>query len=536
MIRTNQWRAPPTPAHRRDPSPTVTAVYQALLTRKYLTTKIMPLLATVAVSLSVGTVLVTWSVMGGFLQTLVNSGRSLVGDVTINWPNTGFPHYDDLIERLEARPEITAATPVIETFGLVGLPDDRVHGVVIKGVIGESFAEVTGYGDSIWWKPVDEPLRKDVNREDIRLEDRFGNWRWEQRLGEGRLLSERGEAAAVPGIELSGWNFRLPGGIYAPGAPIITLPDGGSETLQLWLPDAELTLHVMPLDDSGRGVEVVTRSVPVANEFQTGVYEADSRTVLVRLDLLQRMLKMDAAERIESEGGGGFTIDPLTGEPVLSTGAVVGVDPARVTTVLVRGDGAMDAEQMKDLCREVYAEFAGAHAGDVPVPQAIRIQSWRDLNATLIAAVEKETGLVLFVFGLVCFTTVFLVLAIFWSMVSEKTRDIGILRALGAGTTGVAWLWLRYGTAVGVTGAVLGLVLGGLVVTNINEIHDWLGATFNLVIWDPSVYYFSEIPSDVDPTKATLVAVAGVLTCLLGAAIPSIRAARMDPVRALRFE
>jgi lipoprotein-releasing system permease protein len=74
------------------------------------------------------------------------------------------------------------------------------------------------------------------------------------------------------------------------------------------------------------------------------------------------------------------------------------------------------------------------------------------------------------------------------------------------------------------------------VVRNINEIHDWLGSAFGLVIWDPSVYYFSEIPSEVDPMKAVFVAVAGVLTCVIGAAIPSIRAAKMDPVRALRFE
>jgi lipoprotein-releasing system permease protein len=121
-------------------------------------------------------------------------------------------------------------------------------------------------------------------------------------------------------------------------------------------------------------------------------------------------------------------------------------------------------------------------------------------------------------------------------MISEKTKDIGVLRALGASTPGVAWLWLRYGAAIGVVGASLGLGAGYLIVTNINAIHDWLGTTFNFVIWDPRVYYFVEIPREVEPSKAAIVFTVGVMTCVLGALIPAVRSARMDPVRSLRFE
>ncbi|MBL8963533.1 MAG: hypothetical protein JNK70_05635, partial [Phycisphaerae bacterium] len=74
-------------------------MYQALLTRRYLTSKIMPLLASLAVVLCTAMVLIVWSVMGGFLVKLMNSGRALVGDVVVAWPNTGFAHYDDLIGR-----------------------------------------------------------------------------------------------------------------------------------------------------------------------------------------------------------------------------------------------------------------------------------------------------------------------------------------------------------------------------------------------------------------------------------------------------
>ncbi len=520
-------------------------MYQLLLTRKYLTSKVMPLLAMAAVTLSVATVLVTWSVMGGFLTTLLSSGRTLIGDVSIHWPNVGFPHYDELIDRLEADPEVGAATPIIETFGVVVLPDDQVHGVVIKGVDGESYSRVSGFDDSLWWRPLDEPMRKDNGRRDPRLGQDSGyhaGTDWDRLYTEGLgLTTSRGEAAAVPGIEMSGWNIRLPSGVYEPGAPRVSGRDGESAYLNLFLPDAEITLHLMPLDSRGRGVETVTRTIPVVNEFHSGIYEADSSQMFVRLDLVQRMMKMDAAEQIEPPASP-FVFDEETGDLIEAMPDVVGIDPARVTTVLVRAaDGVpvqseRDIEAFRKKIVSIYTEFAAEHKGEVPSADGMRIMSWRDLNRSMIAAVEKETGLVLFVFGLVCFTTVFLVLAIFWSMVSEKTKDIGILRSLGGSTAGIAALWLQYGAAVGTVGSGTGLLAAWLVVRNINEIHEWLGQNLGLVIWDPSVYYFFEIPSDMEWGKATIVVVAGVLTCLIGAAIPAIRAGAMDPVKALRFE
>ena len=69
-------------------------MYQSLLTRRYLTSKVMPLLASAAVMLCVAMELITWSVMGGFLNQLIESGRSLIGDVEISRPQTGFAHYD----------------------------------------------------------------------------------------------------------------------------------------------------------------------------------------------------------------------------------------------------------------------------------------------------------------------------------------------------------------------------------------------------------------------------------------------------------
>ncbi|MDX9910228.1 MAG: FtsX-like permease family protein [Phycisphaerales bacterium] len=530
-------------------------MYQALITRRYLTSKVMPLLASLAVVLCTAMVLITWSVMGGFLNSLLSTGRTMIGDVTINWPNRGFAHYDDLVARLEADPMIAAAAPVIETAGTLTLPDDRVELVLVKGVDPESFARVTRYAETIWWKPLAEPMPKDGEREDIRLnpsfqfDDGVGNRRvdWNEVERQGLTLSrvdpETGapEPALVMGLNVSELNRRKIWGGYVPTYPQRQLADGSVEDVPAFLPvNGEVILSVAPFDSKGRVVDMVTRSIPVANEFNTGVWDVDSRTVLVRLDLLQQMLGMDRARRVE-QGDPREAFAPYWDEAaqrwVFTPPDVVVEDPPRVTSVLVRAhDPDLDPEVLKAQCRIIYGGFVAAHAGEVPVASRIRVNSWADLNRVMIAAVKKETSLVLFIFSFISLTAVFLVLAIFWSMVSERTREIGVLRALGASGLGVASLWLSYGLVIGFVGSALGLALAFVIVHNINPIHEWLGSALGIVIWDPAIYVFTRIPSEVDPVHAAMVFVAGVVSCVVGALIPAVRAARMDPVAALRFE
>tara|TARA_R110000868_G_scaffold241497_1_gene496068 strand:+ start:45151 stop:46716 length:1566 start_codon:yes stop_codon:yes gene_type:complete len=521
-------------------------VYQALLTKKYLTSKLMPILAMLAVMLSVATILITWSVMGGFLKTLVNSGRSLIGDVTITWPNVGFAYYDELIEMLEADPMITGATPVIETFGLIQLPDDRIELITIKGIDPQSYNRVTNYEDTIWWKPIDEPTAKDHDASDIRLDKQFTGAMAafeSNAMSLTRLNTESGitEQAGVLGVEVTGLNIRTADGIYDPRAyGIRATPDGGIERVPGFMPTGDpIGLTVLSLDSTGKPVNPVTRTIPIANEFQSGIFEIDQSTIFVPLGVMQEMLRLNEARKVELvENPFATEIDPETGQRRPKLSEVIGIDPARVTTVLVRAVEGTELAAVRDRVYEIYTDFESKHVGEVPSTFSMenQVRTWEELNATMINAVKKETGLVLFIFGIVSFTSVFLVLAIFWSMVSEKTKDIGILRALGASTPGVAWLWIRYGTAIGLIGAVLGTAAGYAVVININGIHDWLGRTFNLVIWDPRTYYFIEIPHEVDLAKAVIVFVVGVLTCVLGSLIPAFHSARMDPVKALRFE
>jgi len=523
-------------------------VYQALLTRRYLTSKVVPLLAIVAVMLCTAMVLITWSVMGGFLRMLSESGRTMIGDVEIRYPApAGFAYYEELIARLEADPMVAAATPVIETFGMIKLPlSDSAEGVQIRGVDGPSFDRVTGYRDTLWWKTLEKPLPKDKERRDPRLSAENASV-MERFFKDALTLTYSGPPAGkgdpipeplpalVAGAEVGHYYDRAPEGFLQPVVP------------EAFQPGRKAVLSVWPMDLTGRShTDQVTREVPIVNNFKSGLYEIDANVVLFRLDALQKMLRMDAAKVIDRTGSGRqiARLNPQTGrQEFVDPEPTTVEEPARITNLFVRAKAGFTPEQLRDRCREVYTQFARDFADKRrPPPPAsstrLRIDTWEERPGIkgLIQAVKNETALVLFLFAIISFTAVFLVLAIFWAMVSEKTKDIGILRAIGASRPGITWLWLRYGLAIGLIGAALGGLASYLIVNNINGIHDWLGQQLGLVIWSPKTYYFSRIPDRVETDKAAIVLSLGVVSAVLGALVPAIKAAWMDPVKSLRFE
>ncbi|HYD01117.1 MAG TPA: FtsX-like permease family protein [Phycisphaerales bacterium] len=515
-------------------------MYQSLLTRKYLTSRVMPLLAALAVALCSALILIVWSVMGGFLTMLLSTGRSMVGDVTISWPNSGFAYYDDLRQRLEKESDVVAATtPVVDTFGLVSLPDDRVEAVRIKGIDAASYAKTVDFEEALWWKPVGAPLKRDTEREDPRLDPALRQlmelYRTDGlRLAEPNRDSRTLEDAAVVGIELIGLSRRDPQGrgFYTFQGLSKLAPTGAGAVWDRAI-DSRITLRLVPLDSKGRSIELISWNLPVANENRTGVYELDRRSIYVPLAALQERMKMNAS-RVAP-----VNPDPYAPPPDLST---LPVDPARVNSVIVRAQPGVEPETLRARVLKVYQQFAADFAGKVPPFHSMSnentqlIRTYEMENAMFVGAIKKETALVLFLLSLIWIVCAVLIMSIFWAMISEKTKDIGILRAMGASGPGVAGLWLLYGLTIGVVGTAIGLGLAWLIVTNINPIHEWLGARFGISVWDPKVYYFAEIPHIVDPMRAVAVAVSGVFFSLLGAVIPAARAALMHPVKALRFE
>jgi lipoprotein-releasing system permease protein len=165
-----------------------------------------------------------------------------------------------------------------------------------------------------------------------------------------------------------------------------------------------------------------------------------------------------------------------------------------------------------------------------------QVSTWEQKQGPLLGAIAIEKGLLNILLFLIIAVAGFGILAIFSMIVVEKTRDIGVLKALGASNAGVMNIFLGYGLLLGLVGATLGTGLGLTITLRINEIEKLLTAYTGHEIFDRSIYYFKDIPTDVQTMTVVLVNVGALVVAVVFSVLPALRAAMLHPVRALRYE
>ncbi len=285
-----------------------------------------------------------------------------------------------------------------------------------------------------------------------------------------------------------------------------------------YLYQADVKLTVLGLKDDPASVSADQRNVRsywIVDDSRTKIWQYDERTVYVPIDVLQRDLQMS---EYTPPGGG-----PEDKEPARVTDLQIGLKPG------------YDMYAIKPKVRSIVQGVLAKHGIDFEMDR-VRVQTWEEVNAKFLHAVENEKSLVTILFGIISIVAIFLIFCIFFMIVVEKTRDIGIIKSVGATSSGVAWIFLGYGVTIGVVGGGMGLLAGYLIVHNINELHSWLAKLTGAPIWDPETYAFDTIPNTMNPREVTVIVAVSIVASLLGALVPAIRAARMHPIEALRWE
>ncbi len=169
-------------------------------------------------------------------------------------------------------------------------------------------------------------------------------------------------------------------------------------------------------------------------------------------------------------------------------------------------------------------------------PQLFICKTWRDDKMPLLQAVDMEIAVLNVLLFMIIAVSGFGILAIFYMVVTDKTRDIGILKALGASSWGVMCIFLMYGLSLGIVGAGLGLILGLVFVCNINEIADLLSTMLGREVFPPDIYYFYQIPYDISFETVAWIMGGALLIAVLASVFPARRASRLQPVESLRYE
>ena len=163
-------------------------------------------------------------------------------------------------------------------------------------------------------------------------------------------------------------------------------------------------------------------------------------------------------------------------------------------------------------------------------------ETWIDMNRQFFEAVRLERNVMFFLLFFIVVVAAFGIMSTLITVTVQKRREIGIVKALGANISQIIWVFLGQGTVVGLFGTLAGLGLGMTLIRYRNEFSHWLASTLHIEIFPREVYQFSEIPAQVVPHDVTIICISAFLICSLAALIPAYFAARLDPVKALRYE
>ena len=460
-------------------------MYKLLLILKYLRKRRIAWVSLIAVMLCTTMVIVVISVMGGWLRMFRESFHSISGDIIVQGRSMlGFPHYHEMIKRIEALRDVKAAAPVIRSFGLVNINNQIRSGVSVIGY-PPNISQVNGFTTSLFRMTGAKELSFGlIPDHDYRTPPGFSSRGKDPRTWDGMIVGD-----GVIGLRKN--------------------KEGNVDRDTDVIFNAYVVLTVMPLSPEKATPDLTDKTMRffwIVDDSRTKVYLYDSNTVYVAFDALQQDLQMDARDN----------------------------EPARASDIQIALKPGANLAAARDKIARIVDDVTTSHGYDFRFPYSVK--TWEETHATFLGAVEKEKVLVTFLFSIISVVAIFLIFCIFYMIVVEKTKDIGTVKSVGATSVGVAQVFLGYGLAIGIVGSGLGFTLAWLIVHFINQLHDWLGKAMGIQVWNPEIYLFDTIPNTMNPKEVTIIVAIAIVSSVLGALVPAMRAAQMHPVEALRWE
>ncbi|MCX6899709.1 MAG: ABC transporter permease [Verrucomicrobia bacterium] len=207
------------------------------------------------------------------------------------------------------------------------------------------------------------------------------------------------------------------------------------------------------------------------------------------------------------------------------------------------------AQELYNLGRGVHEIAAMVDGGDDPArcqavanilstkfEKPLKVETWMQRNKKVLMAVQVEKNVMFFILFFIIIVAAFGICSTLITITIQKTREIGVLKAVGAGPVSIMSIFVLQGFVVGVIGTLLGLGAGMLLLHYRNPFNHWLSSTLGCELFPREIYNFSEIPAQINAPDVAWICVMAMVICTVAGIIPALRAARLDPVEALRYE
>ena len=164
------------------------------------------------------------------------------------------------------------------------------------------------------------------------------------------------------------------------------------------------------------------------------------------------------------------------------------------------------------------------------------VVSWADMNSSLFSALKVERNVMFIILSLIIVVAAFNIISGLTILVKNKTRDIAILKSIGVLNKSIIKIFFLVGVIIGTSATIFGIFLGVTFSIYIEDFREFLSSTFNISLFPEEIYFLSKMPSEINLTSIFLISICSIIITILVSIFPAFKAAKLDPIKALKYE
>ena len=386
---------------------------------------------------------------------------------------------------------------IISIFSFIGIGLGVAVLIIVMSVMNgfrtELINKIVGFNAHITVKPYDNQINTDkLKKSNLNL------------ISENLILSNSGEAIIIKsenskGIVLRGYSSKDFSKLkIAKNESFVGSKNNLTKNYISIGKELSFTLDLNIGDDitimSSSGVETIIGSLPkkktftVISFFESGLADFDNNIAFVNLNTLEEFFNLDVKDR---------NLEIYLKNP-------------------------QNIENQKAITQKIFPnEF---------------VYSWSDMNSSLFSALKVERNVMFIILSLIIIVAAFNIISGLTILVKNKTREIAILKSIGVLNKSIVKIFFLVGVIIGTSATIFGIFLGVTFSMYVENLRQFLSSVFNISLFPEEIYFLSTMPSEINPSSIFIISFCSIFITIIVSIFPALKAAKLDPIQALKYE